>query len=130
MDEVYADLQILEQQRQESKRKVAFIQLTKTQKVEQKHAIESKLYELKRQNSGTRVELQHAFKQLSLRHQELLEAWSRSENSCKATYQVDAKLKRVIGVARLLGTYQNKIENAMIALNKIETRLNFPRGRW
>ncbi len=31
---VYADLQILEQQRQESKRKVASIQLTKKQKVE------------------------------------------------------------------------------------------------
>ena len=57
MDKVYADLKILEQQRQESKRKVAFIQLTKTQKVEQKHALESKLYKLKQQNSGMGVEL-------------------------------------------------------------------------
>ena len=32
-------------------------------------------------------------------------------------------------VARLLGSYQSKIENAMIALNETETRLNFVKGQ-
>lgn len=126
---VYADLQILEQQRQESKRKVASIQLTKKQKVEQKHALERRLCELKRQNGGMRVELQRGSKQLSLRHRELLEARSRSENSRGATNRFDAKLKRVVGVARLLGAYQHKIENALVALNERETRLNFTKGQ-
>ena len=126
---VFADLQILEQQRQESKHQVASIQLTKKQKLEQKYALERKLCELKQQNGGMRVEIQRASKQLSLRHRELLEAQSRSENSRKATNRFDAKLKRVIGVARLLGAYQNKIENAMISLNETETRLNFSKGQ-
>jgi len=31
----------------------------------------------------------------------------------------DAKLKRIIGVARLRGTYRSKVENAIIALLKL-----------
>ena len=69
-----------------------------------------------------RAELQRASKQLSLR---LLEARSRSDGSRGSTNRFDAKLKRVIGVARLLGTYRNKIENAMIALNETETLFSF-----
>mmetsp|Transcript_6805 Transcript_6805/g.15512 ORF Transcript_6805/g.15512 Transcript_6805/m.15512 type:complete len:1196 (-) Transcript_6805:237-3824(-) len=129
MDEVYADLQIVEQQRQESERKLASARLQQKQKVQQKHSLESKLCELKRQNGGMRVELQRASNQLSLRHRGLLEAQSRSADSRKDSNRFDAKLKRAIGVARLLGTYQNQIENAMIALNETETRLNFAKGQ-
>jgi hypothetical protein len=53
----------------------------------------------------------------------------KAENSRKDTHRFDAKLKRIIGVARLLGTYRNKIENAMIALNETVTRLNFAKGQ-
>lgn len=75
------------------------------------------------------MELERAAKQLSLRHRELLEAQTKAESSRKDTHRFDAKLKRVIGVARLFGTYQNKIENAMIALHETETRLNFTKGQ-
>lgn len=53
----------------------------------------------------------------------------KAESSRKDTHRFDVKLKRVIGVARLFGTYQNKIENAIIALNEMETRLNFTKGQ-
>lgn len=122
---MYADLQILEQQRQESERKVAQQKLQKKQKLEQKYALERKLCELKSQNGEMRIEQRRASAQLSQRHRELLEAQSRSEDSRKDTHRFDAKLKRVIGVARLLGTYQSRVESAMIALNETETRLNF-----
>ncbi len=75
------------------------------------------------------MELERAANQLSLRHRELLEAQTKAESSRKDTHRFDAKLKRVIGVARLFGTYQNKIENAMLALNETETRLNFTKGQ-
>ena len=76
-----------------------------------------------------RIELQRAARQLPLRHRELLDAQSRSEDSRNATKRFDAKLKRVIGVARLLGSYQNKVESALIELNETETRLNFTKGQ-
>lgn len=75
------------------------------------------------------MELERAANQLSLRHRELLEAQTKAESSRKDTHRFDAKLKRVLGVARLFGTYQNKIENAIIALNETETRLNFTKGQ-
>ena len=75
------------------------------------------------------MELERAAKHLSLRYRELLEAQTKAESSRKDTHRFDAKLKRVIGVARLFATYQNKIENAMIALNETETRLNFTKGQ-
>lgn len=53
----------------------------------------------------------------------------KAENSRKDTHRFDAKLKRVIGVARVLRTYRNKVENAMIALNETVTRLNFAKGQ-
>jgi len=53
----------------------------------------------------------------------------KAENSRKDTHRFDAKLKRVIGVARSLGTYRNKISNALIMLNETETRLNFTKGQ-
>ena len=114
---------------QESKNELASVQLCKKQKLEQKVALERKLCELTSQNSEMRVELQRAARQLSLRHRELLDAQSRSEDSRNATKRFDAKLKRVIGVARLLGSYQNKVESALIELNETETRLNFTKGQ-
>ena len=53
----------------------------------------------------------------------------KAENSRKDTHRFDAKLKRVIGVAHSLGTYRNKISNALIMLNETETRLNFTKGQ-
>ena len=126
---VYADLQILEQQRQESERKLASVRLHQKQKKAEQLTLESKLCELKCQNGGMRVELERAAAQLSQRHRELLEAQTKAESSRKDTHRFDAKLKRVIGVARLFGTYQNKIENALIALHETETRLNFTKGQ-
>lgn len=126
---VYADLQILEQQRQESERKLASARLLQKQKKAEQNFLESKLCELKSRNGGLRVELERYGNQLSFRHRELLETQMKAENSRKDTHRFDAKLKRVIGVARLLGTYRNKIENAMIALNETVTRLNFAKGQ-
>jgi hypothetical protein len=126
---VYADLQILEQQRQESERKLASARLLQKQKKSEQSFLECKLCELKSQNGGLRVELERYGNQLSLRHRELLETQMKAENSRRDTHRFDAKLKRVIGVARLLGTYRNKIENAMIALNETVTRLNFAKGQ-
>lgn len=72
-----------------------------------------------------RSEQKRAMEQLALRHRELQQAQSSSEDSRKSTHNFDAKVKRVIGVARLLGTYQNRVEGAMNALNETEHRLNF-----
>jgi hypothetical protein len=126
---VYADLQILEQQRQESERKLASARLLQKQKKEEQYHLESKLCELKSQNGGLRVELERYGKQLALRHRELHETQLKAENSRKDTHRFDAKLKRVIGVARVLRTYRSKVENAMIALNETVTRLNFAKGQ-
>ena len=113
-----AVLQELEQQRQESERKLASAWLLRQQK-------ERELCELKSQVGGLRVELQRFNSQLSIRHRQLLEMQMKAKNSRKDTHRFDAKLKRVIGVARSLGTYRNKINNALIMLNESETRLNF-----
>jgi chromosome segregation ATPase len=126
---VYADLQILEQQRQESERKLASARLLQKQKKAEQYTQERKLCELKSQVGGLRVELQRFNSQLSIRHRELLEIQMKAENSRKDTHRFDAKLKRVIGVARSLGTYRNKINNALIVLNESETRLNFTKGQ-
>lgn len=126
---MYADLQILEEQRQESERKLASTRLLQKQKKAEQCMQESKLCELKSQVGGLRVELQRFNSQLSLRHRELLEIQMKAENSRKDTHRFDAKLKRVIGVARSLGTYRNKINNALIMLNETETRLNFTKGQ-
>jgi len=129
MDEVMNDIRILEQQQRDSHRMLESIKLTKAHKLEQKSSLETKLSNLRFRNAEFRTELARANKQLSLSHRELLEAKSRSEASRKATNRFDAKLKRAIGVARVLGAYQNKIESAMIALNETEARLNFFKGR-
>lgn len=52
-----------------------------------------------------------------------------AENSCKDIHRFDAKLKRVISVARSLGTYRNKINNAMIMLNETETWHTLTKGQ-
>jgi hypothetical protein len=127
--QVYDFLLILEQQRQESERKLALARLLRQQKEEEKYMQESKLCELKSQVGGLRVEVQRCNSQLSLRHRELLEMQMKVENSRKDTHRFDAKLKRVIGVARSLRTYRNKINNALIMLNETETRLNFTKGQ-
>ena len=129
MDEVMNDIRILEQQQRDSHRMLESIKLTKTHKLEQKSSLETKLSKLKYQNGEMRAELTRANKELSVRHRELLEARTRCESSRKATNRFDGKLKRAIGVARVLGTYHNKIETAMIALNETETRLNFLKGQ-
>ena len=126
---MYADLQILEQQRQESERKLSSARLLQKQKKAEQYTQERKLCELKSQVGGLRVELQRFNSQLSIRHRELLEIQMKAENSRKDTHRFDAKLKRVIGVARSLGTYRNKINNALIMLNESETRLNFTKGQ-
>lgn len=75
-----------------------------------------------------RADLQRAIKELSNRHRQLLEARSQCENSRKEQNRFDIKLKRCLGVARVLPQYQMKIENAMRSLNETETRLNFKKG--
>ncbi len=129
MDEVMNDIRILEQQQRDSQRMLDSIKLTKAHKLEQKSSLETKLSNLGFRNAELRTELARANKQLSLSHRELLEAKSRSEASRKATNRFDAKLKRAIGVARVLGSYKNKIESAMIVLNETESRLNFFKGQ-
>jgi hypothetical protein len=127
--QVHLHLQMLEQQRQESERNLASTRLIQKQKEAEQYMQESKLCELKSQVGGLRVELQRFNSQLSLRHRELLEMQMKVEKSRKDTHRFNAKLKRVIGVARSLGTYRNKISNALIMLNKTETRLNFTKGQ-
>ena len=76
-----------------------------------------------------RQELERANSELANRHRELQDAQTKASQSRRDTDRFDGKLRRVIGVARLLSTYQNKVENAMIALNETETRLNFAKGQ-
>lgn len=76
-----------------------------------------------------RADLQRANKELSIRHRQLIEARSRCDASRKEQNRFDAKLKRALGVARLLRPYQKKIDGAMICLNETETRLNFAKGQ-
>jgi hypothetical protein len=134
-------LQDIEQQRQESERKLASARLLREQKEAEQSCVlasarllrkqkeaeqytqERKLCELKSQVGGLRIELQRFKSQLSIRHCQLLEMQMTAKNSRKDTHRFDAKLKRVIGVARSLGTYRNKINNALIMLNENETRL-------
>ena len=123
------DLQVLENQRLESERKLQSIMLTKDQKEKHKAALESRLHELTQQTGSMRAEYNRAREVLSANHRKLLATRDKSDASRAATEKFGAKLKRVIGVARVLGTYQNKIEQAMIALNETETRLNFVKGQ-
>ena len=123
------DLQVLENQRLESERKLQSIMLTKDQKEKHKAALESRLHELTQQTGSMRAEYNRAREVLSANHRKLLAARDKSDASRAATEKFGTKLKRVIGVARILGTYQNKIEQAMIALNETETRLNFVKGQ-
>ncbi|KAL9185978.1 hypothetical protein ACHAXT_005216 [Thalassiosira profunda] len=125
----YADLQILEQQRQESERKVASAQLARKQKLEQKSALDRRLCELKSQNGGMRAELHRAANQLALKHRELLEAQGRSEEGRKRLNKFDVRLKRAVGVARLLPGYKARVEHLVRQLNEKEARLNFAKGQ-
>ena len=94
---VYADLQILEQQRQESERQLQSARLHQKQKLAEQQQLESKLLELKSQNGGMRAELTRASAELALRHRELQDAQTNADTSRKDTDRFDGKLKRVIG---------------------------------
>ena len=94
---VYADLQILEQQRQESERQLQSARLHQKQKLAEQQQLEGKLLELKSQNGGMRAELQRASAELALRHRELQDAQTNADTSRKDTDRFDGKLKRVIG---------------------------------
>ena len=85
---------------------------TKVHKLEQKKSIDVNLSNLKYQAGEMRAELQRANKELSKHHRQVLDARSRSEKSRKDSTRFDAKMKRAIGVARVLATYQNKVEAA------------------
>lgn len=126
---VMNDLRILEQQQRESKRMLESMKLTKVHKLEQKKAIDVNLSNLKYQAGEMRAELQRANKELSKHHRQVLDARSRSEKSRKDSTRFDAKMKRAIGVARVLATYQNKVEAAMIGLNETNAQLNFKKGQ-
>ncbi len=126
---VMNDLRILEQQQRESKRMLESMKLTKVHKLEQKKAIDVSLSNLKYQAGEMRAELQRANKELSKHHRQVLDARSRSEKSRKDSTRFDAKMKRAIGVARVLATYQNKVEAAMIGLNETNAQLNFKKGQ-
>ena len=123
------DLRILEQQQRESKRMLESMKLTKVHKLEQKKSIDVNLSNLKYQAGEMRAELQRANKELSKHHRQVLDARSRSEKSRKDSTRFDAKMKRAIGVARVLATYQNKVEAAMIGLNETNAKLNFKKGQ-
>jgi len=126
---VMNDLRILEQQQRESKRMLESMKLTKVHKLEQKKSIDVNLSNLKYQAGEMRAELQRANKELSKHHRQVLDARSRSEKSRKDSTRFDAKMKRAIGVARVLATYQNKVEAAMIGLNETNAKLNFKKGQ-
>jgi len=123
------DLRILEQQQRESKRMLESMKLTKVHKLEQMKSIDVNLSNLKYQAGEMRAELQRANKELSKHHRQVLDARSRSEKSRKDSTRFDAKMKRAIGVARVLATYQNKVEAAMIGLNETNAKLNFKKGQ-
>lgn len=94
---VYADLQILEQQRQESERMLQSARLHQKQKLAEQQQLEGKLLELKSQNGGMRAELKRASAELAQRHRELQDAQTNADTSRKDTDRFDGKLKRVIG---------------------------------
>jgi chromosome segregation ATPase len=123
------DLRILEQQQRESKRMLESMKLTKVHKLEQKKGIDVNLSNLKYQVGEMRAELQRANKELSKHHRQVLDARSRSEKSRKDSTRFDAKMKRAIGVARVLATYQNKVEAAIIGLNEQNAKLNFKKAQ-
>jgi len=123
------DLRILEQQQRESTRMLESIKLTRVHKLEHKKALDVNLSNLKYQTGEMRAELLRANKELSQHHRQVLDARSHSEKSRKDSTRFDAKMKRAIGVARVLGTYQNKVEAAIIGLNEIDTKLNFKKGQ-
>ena len=104
------------------------MKLARQQKLELKAAQEAKLSKLKYENGSMRADLQRATKELSLRHRQLVEARSQCDNSRKEQNRFDAKLKRCLGVARILPQYQQKIESGMRGLTETETRLNFKKG--
>ena len=126
---VLQDIAILEQQQLDSERQLQSVKLARQQKLELKAAQEAKLSKLKYENGSMRADLQRANKELSIRHRQLIEARSKCDNSRKDQTQFDAKLKRALGVARVLGVYQKKIECEMISLNEFEARLNFTKGQ-
>ena len=122
---VFQDIAILEQQQLDSERQLQSVKLARQQKLELKATQEAKLSKLKYENGSMRADLQRANKELSIRHRQLIEVRGRRDDSRKEQNRFDAKLKRALGVARVLGPYQKKIECAMIALNEAETRLTF-----
>jgi hypothetical protein len=126
---VLKDIQILEDQKQESQRGYESAQLAKNYQLERKAQLDSKLSKIKYQNGAQRAENQRSSKELSIRHRELLDARGRSERSRKNISRFEAKMKRAIGVARLLPAFQNRVEAACIKLNESVTRMNFLKGQ-
>lgn len=123
------DIQILEDQKQESQRGYESAQLAKNYQLERKAQLDSKLSKIKYQNGAQRAENQRSSKELSIRHRELLDARGRSERSRKNISRFEAKMKRAIGVSRLLPAFQNRVEAACIKLNESVTRMNFLKGQ-
>ena len=104
------------------------VKLARQQKLELKASQEAKLSKLKYENGSMRADLVRAGNELSNRHRQLIEAKSKCDSSRKEQNRFDTKLKRALGVARLLRPYQQKLEAAMRTLNENETRLNMKKA--
>jgi hypothetical protein len=113
---VMEDLRVLEEQQQESQRKLSQIKNLKQNRLERYSAVENQLVSLKYKNGEHRVQLNRAHDVLSSATREMealkLDA-TRNDDRLKA---INKKLKCAQARSRIHETYRHKIDGRIIAI--------------
>eukprot|EP00934_Nitzschia_sp_Nitz4_P005372 Nitzschia sp. Nitz4//scaffold147_size54853//5650//9283//NITZ4_006608-RA/size54853-processed-gene-0.8-mRNA-1//1//CDS//3329536666//5362//frame0 len=127
MSEVLADLRILEQQQREAQQKLEQVRLTKTRRIHQQTALQSKLEELKFTNGTLRQQLSQSREVLSTGTRTLGGRKLDTDTSGDEIRKFEKTLKRGLLAAHLNGACRRKIEsisieveNKLAALRKVK----------
>ena len=119
---VYADLRILQEQQNESERKLQQARATKQKRLEQQAAMEAQLDRLKYENGQQRTELQRASVVLSRGQRQLAEARVAAEKAGEDLRDFDRKVNRCLEIKRTLQAYERKHD---VMLEEIRKKLSF-----
>ena len=119
---VLADLQILQDQQNESERRLKAARVTKQKRLEQHAAMEAQLERLKYENGQQRAELQRANVLLSRGQRQLAEARVEAEKAGEDLREFDRKVNKCLEVKRTLQAYERKNE---VMLEELRKKLSF-----
>jgi hypothetical protein len=111
-----ADLRVLEQQQNESFRKLEAIKLTKQHKQSQHSSLESKLSSLKYANGEQRAQLVRSRDVLSRSTREMGATKLSSSKSSDSLKAFDSRLKKALTSKRILNALRHKVDSGIITL--------------